>query len=477
MFGAIFFGGTMDFQPGIISSKGKYVKRGQKEIKYPEGFIWAAACSSYQSEGAWNEDGKSPSSWDVFCKKPGIVKGGSDATIAIDHYHRYKSDIKIMKDIGIKAYRFSTSWPRIIPNGTGKVNEKGLDHYDRYVDELLKNGVRPYLNLYHWDMPNVQELRGGFRTKETSRAFADYAIAVVKRLGDRVKDWMTFNEIKHIWEGCYNSNWNAPGLHLPEKVNNQAYHNVNLAHGLATNAIRAYSKRTDVEVGLVHALWIRMPKDEKNKRDVLAAEKCFLEKSGRLIDPIYKGEYPKNTFNPGAEPEMTREEMRVISTPMDFFGLNVYGGFDVSHDAKAKNGWREIESDPSVPVTSMNWSVTPKAMYWAIKYVCDNYDVKKLYITENGAAYVDTVTHDGRIHDWDRIDFLSKYIAEMKRAIVDGYKVDGYFLWSLFDNFEWAAGYTQRLGAVYVDYPTQKRIYKDSAYWYKDLMRKNSLTI
>ena len=288
---------------------------------------------------------------------------------------------------------------------------------------------------------------------------------------------MTCNEIKHIWEGCYNGNWNAPGLHLSEKANNQAYHNVNLAHGLATNAIRAYSPRTDVEVGLVHALWIRMPKDEKNRKDVLAAEECFLEKSGRLIDPIYKGEYPKNTFSPGSEPEITKEEMRIISTPMDFFGLNVYGGFEVLRDAKAKNGWREIESDPSVPVTSMNWGVTPKAMYWAIKYVCDNYDVKKLYITENGAAYVDTVTHDGKIHDWDRIDFLAKYISEMRRAVSDGYKVDGYFLWSLFDNFEWAAGYTQRLGAVYVDYPTQKRIYKDSAYWYKDLARKNTLTL
>ena len=465
----------MDFQPGIVTRNGKNTKNISKTLKFPKGFLWGAACSSFQCEGAWNEDGKSESSWDVFCRKPGIVKGGADARIAIDHYHRYKQDIKIMADVGIKAYRLSTSWPRVIPGGTGKVNEKGLDYYDRYIDELLKNNIRPFINLYHWDMPNVQELRGGFRSKETSYAFAEYAITVVRRLGDRVKDWMTFNEIKHMWEGCYDSDWNAPGLHLSEKINNQALHNTHLAHGLATNAIRAYSTRNDVEVGLVHALWIRMPRDPKNKKDVWAAEKCFLDKSGRLFDPIYKGEYPKNMWSKGAEPEITKDEMRIISTPMDFFGLNVYGGCDVKYNPKERSGWEEILYDPNVPVTSMNWVVTPSAMYWAIKNVWDNYDIKKMYITENGAAYVDIVGHDGKVHDWDRLNFLNKYIEEMHKAIKDGYNVDGYFLWSLFDNFEWAQGYNQRLGCVYVDYRTQKRIFKDSAYWYKDLIKKNKM--
>ncbi len=467
----------MDFQPGRTGRSGKRAKKDAKILRFPEGFFWGAACSSYQAEGAWRDDGKSESSWDVFCRKPGIVKGGADARVSIDHYHRYKADIKLMAEMGLQAYRFSTSWPRVIPGGTGRVNQKGLDYYDRYVDELLKNKIRPFLNLYHWDMPNQQELKGGFRSKETSYAFAEYAVAVARRLGDRVKDWMTFNEIKHIWEGCYNSDWNAPGLHLSEKINNQALHNTHLAHGLAVNAIRAYSTRTDVEVGAVHALWIRMPNNPGNKKDVLAAEKCFQYKSGRLFDPLYKGVYPEQTWSKGSEPEISSGEMRIISSPLDFFGLNVYGGMEVKYNPKAKHGWEEIEYDPSIPVTAMNWGVTPSAMYWAIKHVWDNYDIKKMYLTENGASYIDTITHDGKIHDSDRISFLSKYIAEMHRAMRDGYKLDGYFLWSLFDNFEWGAGYTQRLGCIYVDYPTQKRILKDSAGWYKDVIRTNSLKV
>ncbi|OGF51021.1 MAG: beta-glucosidase [Candidatus Firestonebacteria bacterium RIFOXYA2_FULL_40_8] len=452
------------------------MKKNAKTLKFPKGFLWGAACSSYQSEGAWKADGKSESSWDVFAKKPGIVKGGSDATVAIDHYHRYKSDIKIMAELGLKVFRFSTSWPRIIPNGTGKVNQKGLDFYDRYVDELLKYGIKPFITLYHWDMPNVQELKGGFREKATSYAFAEYTTAVVKRLGDRVKDWTTFNEIKHIWEGCYNSDWQAPGLHLSEKINNQALHNVHLAHGLATNVIRAYSTSC-TEVGVVHAMWIRMPRDPKNKKDVWAAEKCFINKNSRLLDPLYKGEYPAHMWSKGSVPEITKEEMKIISTPLDFFGLNVYGGCDVKYNPKEKSGWEEILYDPTVPVTTMNWGVTPNAMYWAVKHIQDNYDIKKMYITENGAAYLDVITHDGKIHDTDRINFLNQYLSELHRAMKAGYKVDGYFLWSLFDNFEWASGYTQRLGCVYVDYPTQKRILKDSAYWYKSVIKGNGIKI
>ncbi|OGF46637.1 MAG: beta-glucosidase [Candidatus Firestonebacteria bacterium RIFOXYC2_FULL_39_67] len=452
------------------------MKKGAKVLKFPKGFLWGAACSSFQAEGAWKEDGKSESIWDVFSKKPGIVKGGSDAKIAIDHYHRYKSDIKIMADLGFKVYRLSTSWSRIVPGGTGKVNEKGLDFYDRYIDELLKYGIKPFVNLYHWDMPNVQEQKGGFRNKETAHAFAKYSVAVVKRLGDRVKNWTTFNEIKHIWEGCYNSDWNAPGLHLSEKINNQVLHNTHLAHGLAVNAMRAYSTN-DINIGLVHAMWIRMPRDPENKKDLRAAEKCFLDKNSRLLDPIYKGEYPDCMWKKGAEPGINKEEMKIISTPLEFFGLNVYGGCDVKYNSKNKSGWEEILFDPDTPVTAMNWGVTPKAMYWGIKHIWDNYNIKKLYISENGASYTDTITHDGRIHDTDRINFLNQYMSEMHRAIKDGYKVDGYFLWSLFDNFEWAQGYTQRFGCVYVDYPTQKRIWKDSAYWYKSVMKSNGIRI
>ncbi|MEI6846110.1 MAG: family 1 glycosylhydrolase, partial [Candidatus Firestonebacteria bacterium] len=276
---------------------------------------------------------------------------------------------------------------------------------------------------------------------------------------------------------CYNSDWNAPGLHLSEKINNQALHNTHLAHGLALNAIRAASPNKKTEVGLVHALWIRMPRDPKNKKDVKAAEACFLAKSGRLLEPLYRGVYPAGMWSKGNEPEITAEEMKLISAPTDFFGLNVYGGCDVKYNAKEKTGWEEILFDPEVPVTSMNWGVTPKSMYWAVKNVYDNYPVKKMYITENGAAYIDIVTHDGRIHDTDRINFLKQYLSELHRAQKDGYKVDGYFLWSLFDNFEWAQGYTQRLGCVYVDYPTQKRTLKDSAYWYRSVIKNNGIKI
>lgn len=442
-----------------------------KLVKFPKDFLWGSAASSFQIEGAWREDGKSISNWDVFCKVPGKIKGGDDAHIAIDHYHRYKSDVAMMADLGMQSYRLSVAWPRVIPGGVGKVNAKGLDFYDRLIDELLKHDIRPFVNLFHWDMPNVLEQRGGWRSKAVVQAFADYAGVVADRLSDRVRDWTTFNEIKHIYEGCYQNGFNAPGLNLSARTNNQVLHNVHLAHGMATQALRA-AARKPIEVGLVHAFWLRTPLDENNPKDCKAAERCFLDKSGLLFDPIYKGRYPDNAWKPGEEPRITDAEMKIISTPLDFFGLNCYGGYPVAYDSKL--GYREVPPHEA-PRTTMGWSITPTSMYWAIKHVWDNYPVKKMYVTENGCAFVDVMTHDGKIHDSDRIGFLSSYIGQMQRAMQEGYAVDGYFLWSFFDNFEWTSGYSQRFGIVYVDYPTLKRTPKDSAYWYRDLIRRNAI--
>lgn len=436
---------------------------------FPKKFIWGAAASSFQTEGAWREGGKSPSNWDVFCRVPGKVKGGDDGRVAIDHYHRYKTDVALMARLGLQAYRLSVSWPRVLPNGTGKPNPKGLDFYDRLIDALLDHNIRPFVNLYHWDMPDVLEQAGGWRSKDVVRAFAEYAGVVSDRLSDRVRDWSTFNEIKHIYEGCYQGGFNAPGLELPLKENNQVLHNVHLAHGLATRAIRQHA-RGKVEVGLVHAFWLRMPLDENDPMDIKAAQKCFLDKSGLLFDPIYKGRYPDNAWKSGTEPVVTDEEMKVISTPLDYFGLNCYGGYAVTHDDNPA-GWREVPPSFDAPRTPMGWAITPTAMYWGIKHVWDNYPVKKMYITENGCSGVDVVTHDGKIHDEERVGFLTAHIQQVQRAIADGYRVDGYFVWSFFDNFEWTSGYSQRFGIVYVDYPTLKRTPKDSALFYRDLIR------
>jgi beta-glucosidase len=323
-------------------------------------------------------------------------------------------------------------------------------------------------------MPLALDHQGGWRNKDVVQAFADYAGLMSERLSDRVRDWITFNEIKHIYEGCYQGGWNAPGLLLSPRVNNQVLHHVHLAHGLAVQSIRARARRK-VDVGLVHAFWLRMPADEKKPRDVRAAERCFLDKSSLLFDPLYKGRYPANAWKPGEEPRITDEELRVIATPLDFFGLNCYGGFAVAAD-DTPAGYREIMPAFDAPRTSMGWVVTPRAMYWSIKHVWDNYPVKRLHVAENGCACVDVLVHDGRVHDEDRIRFLRENIREMHRAMQDGYRVDGYFAWSFFDNFEWTLGYGQRLGLVYVDFPTQRRIPKDSFRFYRDLIRTRKIS-
>ncbi len=442
-------------------------------MKFPKNFLWGAAASAFQTEGAWRANGKGLSNWDLFCRIPGKIKGGDDGRISIDHYHRYKSDIALMAKCGLQTYRLSISWPRVLPHGAGKPNPKGLAFYDRLIDTFLANGIRPFVNLHHWDMPEALDRKGGWRNRDVVQAFADYAGLMSDRLSDRVQDWITFNEIKHIYEGCYQGGWNAPGLLLSPQVNNQVLHNVHLAHGLAVQALRAHA-RQKISAGLVHAFWLRLPLDEQNLRDVVAAEHCFRDKNALLFDPLYKGRYPDNAWKPGEEPEILNDDMRHISTPLDFFGLNCYSGFHVTAD-DSPIGYREVMPAFGTPCNTLGWPILPNSMYWAIKHVWDNYPVKRLNISENGYAGVDVVTHDGRVHDEDRIRYLSAHIREMQRAMQEGYSVDGYFVWSFFDNFEWCHGYSQRLGLVYVDYPTQRRISKDSFDFYRDLIRTRHL--
>jgi len=447
-----------------------------KRLRFPKGFLWGVAASAYQIEGGKGEDGKGLSNWDVFTHTPGKIKYGHNADVSTDHYHRWKEDVDLLAEIGVKAYRLSTSWSRIIPAGQGKVNRKGLDFYSRLVDRLLEKGITPYVNLFHWDLPDALEKKRGWRSKETSYAFADYGTVVFQALSDRVKDWMMFNEMKCIYELSYGTGELAPGLRLPKRAQYQALHNLMLAHGLAVQALRANGKGRN-RAGLINALAGVIPETDSAK-DVRAAEKCWLERNALFFEPFFYGKYPEGSFGEGEEPDATADEMKIIAAPIDFVGINLYGANRVAHDSGARNGYRELQPPMISPFTTMRWPITPKLMYYGVKFTKDNYGrhAKALYITESGAAFVDVLGHDGKVHDFGRIQFLKDYLAELHRAIRQGYEVKGYFLWSFIDNFEWAMGYTHRFGLVYCDWPTLRRIPKDSAFFYRDAIKNNGFT-
>jgi len=443
---------------------------------FPIGFMWGSATASYQVEGAVNEDGRGPSIWDTFSHTPGKVVENATGDVADDHYHRYKEDIQLMKSLGVKTYRFSIAWPRVFPSGSGSPNPKGLDFYNRLVDELLANGIQPFATLYHWDLPQaLQDNGGGWESRDTSKAFGDYAGYVAERLSDRVNHFFTINEFGAFVELGYRVGIHAPGLKLPPGRFNQTRHHAVLGHGLAVQAIRAKGK-AGTKVGLAENMTICVPVLETAEH-IDAAGRAARELNAPYMTVIQEGKYTDAYLKlAGADaPKYTPEDLKIISSPLDFVGINIYTPTYIRADSSPA-GFAFVPPPKSYPHMASSWlNIGPEALYWGPRHVAKLWNVKEIYITENGCSSSDIPAADGVVYDTDRVMFLRNYLTQLQRATADGVPVKGYFLWSLMDNFEWADGYTNRFGLHYVDYATQKRTPKLSARFYKEVIAKNAV--
>jgi beta-glucosidase len=441
---------------------------------FPSGFLWGSATASYQVEGAAKEDGRGASIWDTFSHTPGKVKNDATGDVASDHYHRYKGDVALMKALGVKAYRFSIAWPRVFPQGTGAPNSKGLDFYNRLIDELLANGIQPFATLYHWDLPQALQDRGGWESRDTSKAFADYAGYVAERLTDRLGHIFTMNELWAFVELGYSIGIHAPGLKLPPRRLNQARHNAVLGHGLAVQAIRAKG-RPGTKVGLAENLTVCVPVIETAEH-IRAAERAMRELNAGYLTVILEGRYTDAFLKAaGADaPTFTPEELKTISSPLDFVGVNVYVPSQYVRASDSPAGFALAPFPDSYPHMLSPWlRVGPEALYWAPRHVANVWKVKDIYVTENGCSSSDMPSEDGMVYDTDRVMYLRNYLSQLQRATAEGVPVRGYFLWSLVDNFEWADGYTNRFGLHYVDYATQSRTPKLSAAFYREVVARN----
>jgi beta-glucosidase len=434
---------------------------------FPPNFLWGAATAAYQVEGAWDADGKGESIWDRFSHTPGKIVDSSNGDVACDHYHRYLEDIDLMQSLGLKAYRFSVSWPRVLPSGQGRVNPAGLDFYDRLVDRLLEARIEPFLTLYHWDLPQALHEAGGWMNRDLCATFADYATVMVKKLGDRVKFWATLNEPASQFYLGYISGDHAPGIQDPLSAPQVAHH-LMVAHGLAVQAIR--SIEPGLQVGIVLDQWSIEPASD-SPADIAAAEQAWGERT-MFLDAIFKGHYPIQVFDYLGEnlPRIRSGDMALIAQKLDFFGLNSYSRNVVS----AQDGY--LESVPGSEYTEMGWEVCAPAMRRLLNRLNRDYRLPPIYITENGAAFKDEVSPDSKIHDARRLDYLRQHFIQTSLAMQDGVDVRGYFVWSLLDNFEWGFGYTRRFGIVHVDFDTQRRTIKDSGEWYRQVIANNAVS-
>jgi beta-glucosidase len=450
------------------------------DLLFPPGFVWGAATAAYQIEGAAAEDGRGPSIWDTFSRTPGKVLGGDTGDVACDHYHRYREDVAILADLGVTSYRFSLSWPRLQPSGRGPVNPAGLDFYKRLVDELLARGISPWVTLYHWDLPQPLEDAGGWPERDTALRFADYSAAVHDKLRDRVGIWTTLNE---PWCSAflgYAGGEHAPGRTEPAAALAAAHHLL-LGHGLATRAMRSQDPRGTYGITLNLA---QVDPATPSSADAAAARRVDAVSNRVFLDPLFRGAYPSDLrqdvaavtdmafVRPGDEAE--------IAAPLDVLGINYYRRTVVSATPGERPsavwvGSEDVAEVPQgLPVTSMDWEIDPSGLYDLLRRVAADYGPVPLYVTENGAAFADVLA-DGTVADPDRVEYLDRHLRAAARAIEDGVDLRGYFVWSLLDNFEWAYGYSQRFGIVYVDYATQRRIPKDSAHWYAGVTRRNGL--
>ena len=431
-------------------------------------FTWGVATSSYQIEGGAKEGGRGPSIWDTFSRVPGAIVNGDNGDIACDHYNRYSEDLDLIKWLGVNAYRFSIAWPRIFPNGTGNPNQVGIDFYDRLIDGALERGITPWPTLYHWDLPQALQDKGGWNNRECAQWFAEYAHLMAEKFGDRVKNWTTLNEpFCSAWLG-YLFGVMAPGIKdLQTAIN--ASHHLLLGHGLATQAIR--SVNSDLRVGIVLNLTPATPLHD-SAADLAAAKLADGFDNRWYADPIFKGSYPKDIVEGfGKEVPIHSGDMQAISSPLDFLGINFYTRQTITSDESAKPlPYKPILVD-GVERTAMGWEVHPQSLSDIIMRVHHEYAPPEIYITENGSAWEDSMV-DGKIDDKSRVSYLERHLDAMLAAKSQGAPVLGYFAWSLMDNFEWAFGYSKRFGIVYVDYETQVRTVKASGHYYKERISK-----
>lgn len=444
-------------------------------MKFSKDFIWGAATSSYQIEGAAYLDGGGESVWDMMGRHAGKIANGDTGEIACDHYNRYKDDVSLMSDLGLQAYRFSVSWPRVLPEGVGAVNQKGLDFYSQLVDELLEKNIDPWVTLFHWDFPFALYCRGGWLNRDSADWFADYTALIVETLSDRVSHWSTLNEPQCFVGLGHQDGIHAPGKKMPFSDVLLAGHNALRAHGKSVQVIRTNAK-TEPFVSIAQANKISLPATEHPDDIDAARQHMFSVREKHLFnnawfsDPMILGHYPVDGVNLFAAdmPEKYQDDLECINQKLDYFATNIYSGVHVR--ACENNGFEVVEKN-DLPETAMGWPVTPEALYWGPKFIHERYQLP-VVVTENGMAN-DDVIENGKVHDRERIEYLYKYLSEYARAIEDGVPALGYFLWSLMDNFEWAEGYSKRFGIVHVDYKTQERILKYSAHWYKALINSH----
>ncbi len=448
---------------------------------FPSDFLWGAATSSYQIEGATREDGRGTSIWDRLCTLPGAVVGGDTGDIAVDHYHRWPEDIALMKELGFNSYCFSIAWPRILPDGVGTVNEKGLDFYERLVDNLLAQGIAPCTKLYHWDLPQALQDKGGWVNRDTAYHFAEYAEIVARRLGDRVPYWITHNEPWCAAFLGYGIGMHAPGVR-DDQLAVQAAHHLLLSHGLAMPRLRAHTK-ADAQLGITLNLYpVYAADDRPETQQGVVWVDAF--KNRWFLDPIFRASYPQDFFGEfGVQPPtMQQDDLATIAAPIDFLGVNYYsrtvvrGRSEEERNEQGSGKYEEVAVIPGADYTAMGWEIYPQGLSDILVRVNQDYAPSAIMVTENGAAFDDALHNGSRVHDAERTAYLREHISAVARALAKGVPMKGYFAWSLMDNFEWSEGYSKRFGIVYVDYPTQQRIVKDSGRWYSSFLATQSAT-
>lgn len=442
------------------------------QIVFPEQFLWGAATAAYQVEGAYNEDGKGENIWDRFSHIPGKTWNGDTGDVACDHYHRYEEDIKLLKELGIDTYRFSISWARIFPEGKGKPNEKGMEFYKKLVSKLTENGIKPAVTLYHWDLPQKLQDVGGWANRETVDCFEQYARYVFEELGEAVPVWITHNE---PWVVSFVGNWegrHAPGI-TDFSTALLVSHHLLLSHGKTVKAYREMGFKGEIGI----TLNMNPVYPASSRTEDIEAAKLFNEYHNKwFADPILKGKYPEDLLKvyegKVTIPDTTQEDLDIIHQPIDFLGINNYFSSVVKFDS-SKWPIQASSVDTGKDKTEMGWEINPEGIHDLLVYLHKEYNGIKILITENGAAFNDMVNREGKVEDDDRLDYLYRHLQQVHRAISEGVNVAGYYVWSLMDNFEWARGYSKRFGIIYVDYKTQKRIWKKSALWYKEVVKNN----
>lgn len=439
---------------------------------FPKRFYWGTATASFQIEGATKEDGRGESIWDRFCATPGKIVTGETGDPATDSYHRYMDDIALMTAMNLNAYRFSVAWPRVVPDGDGNVSAKGLEYYDRVVDALLEKGITPFVTLYHWDLPQALQDRGGWGNRSTIDAYVRFSEVVVSRLGDRVKHWMTHNEPWCVSILSHEIGEHAPGYHS-RKLALQVAHNVLVSHGRVIPVIR--QRCPDAQVGIVLNLVTSYPATD-SEADQIAAWQVHGRSNLWFIDPIAGHGYPPDIWQSyGSDvPQVEAGDMETIAAPLDFLGVNYYSR-TVCHDPSGGDGSRILNQRSEIHLSGRGWEIYPNAMYDLLVWIRMAYNFKNIYLTENGASYHDVVSPDGKIHDALRVSYLYQHLAALLRSIEAGVPVRGYFCWSLLDNFEWAFGTSSRFGLAYTDFVTQKRTLKDSGIWFGKVAQANKL--